>query len=89
MTEMFKNAKSFNGNIENWNVSNVTEMTEMFAGASSFNQNLSGWNIARVIAMKDMFADTMLPRNEVEDWGNFDLSELESDNSMPDIWDSD
>ena len=38
MTEMFNGATSFNQQLDNWNVSNVTDMGEMFQGASCFNQ---------------------------------------------------
>ena len=37
---LFKSASSFNQNISNWNVGNVTDMTKMFYGAATFNQPL-------------------------------------------------
>ena len=33
---MFKNAKEFNQNLRNWNVSNVVRISNMFNGATSF-----------------------------------------------------
>ena len=39
MDSMFGVASSFNGNINNWDVSNVTDMSAMFDG-SAFNQNI-------------------------------------------------
>ncbi|MDC1022593.1 BspA family leucine-rich repeat surface protein, partial [Schleiferiaceae bacterium] len=38
-----KEAVSFNGAIDHWNVENVTRMTEMFSSATAFNQDLSDW----------------------------------------------
>ena len=38
---MFSNAKSFNQNINSWNVSNVTHMNGMFNDAIRFNQPLN------------------------------------------------
>ena len=52
------NAKKFNQNISNWNVSNVTNMKYMFRDASAFTgQDLSGWDVANVkIGYYDGFA---------------------------------
>ena len=35
-----------NGEINNWDVSNVTNMFHMFEGAVSFNQPLNKWNVS-------------------------------------------
>ena len=40
MWGMFKNASSFNQPLNDWNVSNVTDMELIFHDASSFNQPL-------------------------------------------------
>ena len=34
------------GEINNWDVSNVTDMGEMFNGATSFNQPLDNWSVS-------------------------------------------
>ena len=46
MSEMFKDATSFNQPLDRWDVSSVVKIDRMFEGATSFNQNLSGWNLA-------------------------------------------
>jgi len=57
-------APSFNQDISNWDVSNVTVMSFMFAGeiyhgtstgASSFNHDISGWDVRNVTNMDRMF----------------------------------
>ncbi len=48
---------NFNGNIENWDVSNVTNMKYMFSFASEFNGNISNWDVSNVINMGYMFGD--------------------------------
>jgi len=60
LSNMFFQAKSFNGNINNWDTSNVIDMSGMFYYASSFNQSLSSWNTSNVNTMDYMFsyADT-------------------------------
>jgi surface protein len=37
MVDMFESTKYFNGDISNWDVSNVKDMTRMFAYNTSFN----------------------------------------------------
>lgn len=37
MNHMFKKTRTFNGNISNWDVSNVKDMRGMFYEAKSFN----------------------------------------------------
>jgi surface protein len=46
-----RNAKSFNGDLSNWKVSNVTDMSGMFERAGSFNGDLSNWDVSNVTNM--------------------------------------
>ena len=48
------------GKIENWDVSNVTNMSYIFSGASSFNQPLNKWNVSKVTDMSKMFQVAMV-----------------------------
>ena len=41
-------ASIFNQSIENWDVSNVTNISGMFRDATAFNQNLSSWSAGNV-----------------------------------------
>ena len=50
MYQMFYDAESFNGDMSNWNVSNVTTMTGMFNNASNFNSDISNWNISSLVS---------------------------------------
>ena len=45
----------FNQPLNNWNVSNVTNMNWMFHTAESFNQPLNNWNVSNVTDMYGMF----------------------------------
>ena len=44
----------FNQPLNNWNVSNVTDMNRMFHGAILFNQLLN-WNVSNVTDTRYMF----------------------------------
>ena len=54
--------KSFNGDISQWDVSNVKDMTEMFYH-SKFNGDISKWNVNDDTNMKYMFDNCPLEKN--------------------------
>jgi len=68
MTDMFGEATSFNGSLNNWNVSNVTNMAAMFYGVSSFNQPLNDWNVSNVTNMDLMFFGASSFNQPLNDW---------------------
>ena len=50
---MFFTAIKFNGNISNWDTSQVKDMRQMFNGASVFNQNISKKNKFDSVRIKE------------------------------------
>jgi surface protein len=65
---MFQGAITFNGNINKWDVSSVTDMTYMFNGATSFNQDLNEWIISNVTDMNYMFYDANAFNGNLSSW---------------------
>lgn len=57
MKEMFYNASLFDGDIDNWDVSTITDMRGLFA-QSSFNHPIADWNVSKVTQMDGMFKET-------------------------------
>ena len=53
----------FNGDISNWDVSNVKDMSGMFA-TSKFNGDISNWDVSNVNNMSNMFDKSPLQSNE-------------------------
>ena len=56
MSDLFVGT-DFNGDISNWNTSNVTDMSFMFYDCESFNQDISDWDVSNVTNMSSMFYD--------------------------------
>jgi surface protein len=68
MAEAFGGATAFNGDIGDWDVSNVSEMTNMFSGATSFNGDISGWDVTNVDYMQSMFNGASSFNQDISGW---------------------
>ena len=58
----------FNGDISNWNVSNVNNMGNMFDGCKSFNQDISSWDVSNVTDMSFMFNGCHNFNQDISSW---------------------
>ena len=54
--------------LNNWDVSNVTDMSGMFGGANNFNQDLSSWNVSNVTSMGGMFSGATNFNQNIGSW---------------------
>ncbi len=54
MQFMFFRACSFNQPLNDWDVSNVTEMRGMFCETNAFNQQLDKWDVSEMTDMREM-----------------------------------
>ena len=52
---MFRDATKFNQPLNNWNVSNVTNMSRVLRETKSFNQPLDNCDVSNVVNTDDMF----------------------------------
>ncbi|WGK70443.1 BspA family leucine-rich repeat surface protein [Candidatus Haliotispira prima] len=59
---------SFNQAIEDWDVSNVTDMTAMFSGALIFNQAIRDWDVSNVTGMTRMFYGAKAFDQDISGW---------------------
>jgi surface protein len=70
---MFSYARSFNQPINDWYVSNVTDMNLMFSGACNFNQSIDKWDLSKVKDMSGMFNNCPIEdKNKPASWKNDD-----------------
>ena len=59
---------SVNSPINNWDVSNITNMHMMFHGASDFNQPLDKWDVSNVKDMSQMFENATSFNQPLDTW---------------------
>ena len=69
------NFKNFNGDISDWDVSNVTNMHGMFWGCEHFNGDLSKWDVSNVKDMHNMFNCCVNFNGDISKWN---VSNVES-----------
>jgi len=68
MDSTFKFSKSFNANINHWNVSTITNMVSTFENCYAFNGSLSEWDVSHVQDMSLMFGNTIAFNQPLSSW---------------------
>ena len=56
------------GDISNWNVSNVTNMSSMFISAVDFDQDIGNWDVSNVINMSHIFSSAISFNQPLNNW---------------------
>ncbi len=67
MNNLFKYSM-FNGDISNWNTSNVTSMDSLFFTTKNFNSDISKWDVSKVTSMHGMFLNTKNFNQDISSW---------------------
>ena len=65
----------FNGDISEWNVSNVKNMHGMFYG-SDFNGDILNWDVSNVMSMGEMFRGSKF-NQDINDWNTSNVVDME------------
>ena len=66
--------EDFNGDISQWDVSNVKNMKYMFNYCEHFNCDISGWDVSNVTNMDSMFVNCEKFNQDLSKW---DVSNVE------------
>jgi surface protein len=66
--ELFYGYSSFNQNIGNWDMSNVTDMKFMFRDADAFNQDIGSWDVSNATDMNGMFISAESFNQNIDNW---------------------
>ena len=64
----YKIFENFNGDISQWDVSNVENMNCMFWGCKKFNCDLSSWDVSNVKYMSSMFEGCKKFNQDLNSW---------------------
>lgn len=78
MSSLFANSQ-FNGDISNWNVSNVTDMSYMFYKNFDFESDINKWDVSNVKDMRCMFAKTYSFDQDISKWKGL-MSDVDTTN---------
>lgn len=82
MSGMFRMAAQFNGTINHWNVSTVTDMSYLFYGDvftdMIFNQPLNNWDVGSVTTMMSMFDNNINFNQDITGWDVHNVTTMSS-----------
>ena len=80
MSYMFSMGRkgTFNADITQWDVSNITNMEGLFQDTTSFNQDLSLWNVSNVRKMNNMFNNAKAFNGDINSWNVKNVKNMSS-----------
>ena len=67
----------FNGDISDWDTSQVTKMYQMFRGCISFNRNIGNWDTSQVTDMRLMFYYSYAFNQNIGNWDTSKVTKLD------------
>ena len=56
------------GDINTWDVSQVTDMSSLFEGETTFNSDISNWDVSQVTDMQKMFWNARAFNQDISNW---------------------
>ncbi len=77
LKSMFSNS-SFNGDIDDWDVSNVEDFSSMFVSVSNWNMSISSWDVSNAKNMSSMFFNTSQFNQPLNNWDVSGVTDMSS-----------
>ncbi|MDW3195765.1 MAG: BspA family leucine-rich repeat surface protein [Cytophagales bacterium] len=77
MRYAFGGAKTFNGNVTQWDVSNIIDMSGLFSGATIFDQPIGGWDVSNVTDMGNMFSGGIDFNQNINAWDVSNVTDMQ------------
>lgn len=78
MSEMFRRATNFSGDLSNWDVSNVPWMVATFQETDAFNSDISNWNLESCNSIRFMFDQATSFNQDISNWDVSLMTELQN-----------
>ena len=63
-------------NMDDWNMSGVTNMADVFLGANAFNQDIGSWDVSNVTNMQSMFAGADAFNQDIGGWDTSSVTNM-------------
>ncbi len=78
LSAMFNNCNVLNGpsNINDWNISNVTNTSNMFFACWLFNQPIGNWNTSNVTNMSSMLRVCYVFNQDISNWNTANVTNM-------------
>ena len=73
---IFSGASNFNGDVSDWNTSNITNMAYAFRDCAKFNQDISSWDTSKVLSMKKMFYGASIFNQDISSWDTSNVTDM-------------
>jgi surface protein len=64
------------GDINTWDVSNITDMYQLFEDANTFNDDISSWDTSNVTSMKRMFYNATSFNQDIGNWNTSNVTSM-------------
>ncbi|EDP71748.1 transmembrane protein, putative [Flavobacteriales bacterium ALC-1] len=77
VSAMFSDCEEFNGDVTNWDVSNVEIFDEAFAYCDIFNQPIGGWNMSNATSLDYMFYEAYTFNQPLNNWNVSNVINME------------
>jgi len=74
---MFAETKSFNADLNNWEMNNISSVSGMFANSENFNGEIDQWDVGKVVDMSYLFNNAKSFNGDLSEWNVENVENME------------